>query len=113
MADVRNGPTPSSRIIGKAHTGAVAQVLAHDSGWVQIRDPASSNTGWISSDAVVSVGERTETQAAASEQNEASGEAEQSSPARHIADKHRHGSSSKRHFRHHRVWIGRWGLIFR
>ena len=47
MTEVRNGPDDSSQVIGTARRGAVAEVLARESGWLRIRDPASSNAGWI------------------------------------------------------------------
>jgi SH3 domain-containing protein len=114
-AKVRNGPGASNKIIGTAHPGAVARVLAHDSGWVQIRDPASSNTGWISSDSVTSLGETTDAQSTASDQKEASAEAEQdsSTSAARPATKHRHASVRKRrHWRGHIV-IGPWRFFHR
>ena len=115
IASVRNGPSASNKIIGTAQTGAVAQVLARDSGWVQIRDPASSNTGWISSESVVSLGERTDAEAVASDQKDASAEAEQdsSTPAARSPAKHRHASVRKgRHWRG-RIVIGPWRFFFR
>ena len=52
-ANIRSGPSASAAIIGIAHVGAEAEVAAHDSGWVQIIDPASSKTGWIHSKSLV------------------------------------------------------------
>src|SRR5689334_962577 len=48
-ASVRNGPSASADIIGRAHAGARARVASRDSGWSQIVDPASGNTGWVDS----------------------------------------------------------------
>jgi hypothetical protein len=48
-AIIRNGPSSSADIIGRAHTGAKARVAATDSGWAQIVDPASGNKGWVES----------------------------------------------------------------
>src|SRR4029079_10633301 len=45
-AILRNGPSSSADIIGRAHAGAKARVAATDSGWAQIVDPASGNKGW-------------------------------------------------------------------
>jgi len=48
-ATIRNGPSSSADIIGRAHAGAKARVAATDSGWAQIVDPASGNKGWVES----------------------------------------------------------------
>jgi len=48
-ATIRNGPSSSADIIGRAHPGAKARVAATDSGWAQIVDPASGNKGWVES----------------------------------------------------------------
>jgi len=45
---IRNGPSASADVIGRAHAGARARVASRDSGWSQIVDPASGNTGWVS-----------------------------------------------------------------
>jgi uncharacterized protein YraI len=50
---VRNGPSASAEIIGTAHAGARARVASRDSGWAQIVDPASGNTGWLDSGVLV------------------------------------------------------------
>ncbi len=52
-ANIRSGPSASAAIIGIAHVGAEAEIAARDSEWVQIIDPASSNTGWIHSRSLV------------------------------------------------------------
>jgi SH3 domain-containing protein len=39
MTEVRNGPGESSQIIGTARRGAIAEVLARESGWLRIRGP--------------------------------------------------------------------------
>jgi uncharacterized protein YgiM (DUF1202 family) len=48
-ASIRNGPSSSADIIGRAHAGAKARIAATDSGWAQIVDPASGNKGWVES----------------------------------------------------------------
>jgi SH3 domain-containing protein len=48
-AIIRDGPSSSARIIGRAHAGAIARVTATDSGWAQVVDPASGNKGWVES----------------------------------------------------------------
>jgi uncharacterized protein YraI len=52
-ANVRSGPSASAAIIGIAHVGAEAEVVARDLEWVQIIDPAFSKTGWIHSKSLV------------------------------------------------------------
>jgi hypothetical protein len=46
-AIVRDGPSSSAKIIGRAYAGALARVAATDSGWAQVVDPASGNKGWV------------------------------------------------------------------
>jgi hypothetical protein len=46
-AIVRDGPSSSAKIIGRAYAGAMARVAATDSGWAQVVDPASGNKGWV------------------------------------------------------------------
>jgi SH3-like domain-containing protein len=46
---VRNGPSASADIIGKAYAGARARITSRHSDWSQIVDPASGNTGWVHS----------------------------------------------------------------
>jgi hypothetical protein len=48
-AVIRNGPSSSANVIGRAHSGAQARVAATESGWAQIVDPASGNKGWVES----------------------------------------------------------------
>ena len=48
-AIVRDGPSSSARIIGRAYAGANARVAATDSGWAQVEDAASGNKGWVES----------------------------------------------------------------
>ena len=50
---IRNGPSASADVIGRAHAGARARVASRDSGWSQIVDPASGNTGWVGSNVLV------------------------------------------------------------
>ena len=48
-AIVRDGPSSSAKIIGRAYAGANARVAATDSGWAQVEDAASGNKGWVES----------------------------------------------------------------
>ena len=46
-ASIREGPSVSAAIVGIAHPGAEAQIVARSSDWVRIIDPGSKKTGWI------------------------------------------------------------------
>ncbi len=48
-ANIHGGPSASAEIIGIAGAGAEVQAALRDSGWVQIIDPWSCETGWIHS----------------------------------------------------------------
>ena len=58
-ANIRNGPSTSSKKIGTARAGAELRVRARKGEWVQFVDPSAGNTGWIQSSllAEASVGE--------------------------------------------------------
>ena len=111
MTEVRNGPDDSSQVIGTARRGAVAEVLARESGWVRIRDPASSNAGWISANSVVSVG----ADAVGGNEQQASAEVEDDSSPSVVQGerKQRHAAVRKRPHRRGRVVFGRLRFFFR
>ena len=110
MTEVRNGPDDASQVIGTARRGAVAEVLARESGWVRIRDPASSNAGWISANSVVSVG----ADAVGGNEQQASAEVEDdASPSVQGERKQRHAAVRKRPHRRGRVVFGRLRFFFR
>ena len=46
-ANIRNGPSSKSTLIGTAPGGAELKVAEREGGWVRFVDPATSNTGWI------------------------------------------------------------------
>jgi uncharacterized protein YraI len=46
-ANIRNGPSPKSTLIGTAPAGAELDVAEREGGWVRFIDPATSHTGWI------------------------------------------------------------------
>src|SRR5262245_37131489 len=48
-ANIRDGPSASTTLLGVAQAGATAQVVSRQDEWVQIIDPASKKTGWIQS----------------------------------------------------------------
>src|SRR5262245_19513320 len=48
-ANIRDGPSASTTLLGVAQAGATAQVVSRQEEWVQLIDPASKKTGWIQS----------------------------------------------------------------
>jgi SH3-like domain-containing protein len=48
-ANIRDGPSATTTLLGVAQAGATAQVVSRQEEWVQIIDPASKKTGWIQS----------------------------------------------------------------
>jgi SH3-like domain-containing protein len=48
-ANIRDGPSAATTLLGIAQAGATAQVISRQEEWVQIIDPASKKTGWIQS----------------------------------------------------------------
>jgi Bacterial SH3 domain len=46
-ANIRNGPSSKSTLIGTAPAGAELEVAERKGGWVRFVDPATSHTGWI------------------------------------------------------------------
>jgi uncharacterized protein YraI len=51
-ANIRDGPSTRSKVIGTATLGAELQVKARENGWIQFVDPSSGNGGWIHSSLV-------------------------------------------------------------
>jgi uncharacterized protein YgiM (DUF1202 family) len=49
LANIRDGPSASTTLLGTAQAGATAQVVSRQEDWVQIIDPGSRKTGWIQS----------------------------------------------------------------
>lgn len=47
VANIRNGPSSKSTLIGTAPAGAELEVAEREGGWVRFVDPATSHTGWI------------------------------------------------------------------
>jgi len=45
---IRNGPSASAQLIGRAHVGATLRVKSREAGWVEFVDPVANETGWIS-----------------------------------------------------------------
>jgi hypothetical protein len=52
-ASLRDGPSATAHLIGRAYAGARARVASRDSGWAEIVDPASGHSGWINSSVLV------------------------------------------------------------
>ena len=46
-ANIRNGPSSKSTLIGTAPAGAELEVAEREGGWVRFVDPATSHTEWI------------------------------------------------------------------
>jgi hypothetical protein len=114
---VRNRPSASADIIGRAYAGARARLASRDSGWSQIVDPASGNTGWVDSSVLVP---SPTTDAAAAE--ESTGEApdgaldtsleDQSSRKAHSATKSKPIAKSKHHRASHDYGRRRFAFRF-
>jgi hypothetical protein len=51
-ATVRNGPSTTAKVIGKATPGAKLEVRGHENGWTQFVDPSSGKSGWIQSKSI-------------------------------------------------------------
>ena len=45
--NLRDGPSSTARAIGVVAKGAKLRVVARKRGWVQVSDPATSQSGWI------------------------------------------------------------------
>jgi Bacterial SH3 domain len=67
-AAIRNGPSETAKVIGKATPGAELQVKRNENGWIQFVDPSSGNSGWIRSNVVADAKGSTDTASAASEE---------------------------------------------
>jgi uncharacterized protein YgiM (DUF1202 family) len=117
---VRNGPSASADIIGRAYAGARARVASRDAGWAQIVDPASGNTGWVDSRVLVP-SPTTETAATEDPLGEApdgtldrslEDQNAQKSKSAHSAPKSKHSTKSKHHRANHHYY-GRPRFAFR
>jgi hypothetical protein len=51
-ATIRNGPSTTAKVIGKATPGAELQVQQQQNGWTQFGDPSSGKSGWIQSKSI-------------------------------------------------------------
>ena len=115
-ASLRDGPSASAHLIGRAYAGARARVASRDSGWAQIVDPASGNTGWVDSNVLVP---------SATTETAATGEAPdgaldtsledqraQTSKKAHSANKSKHAANTK-HRRSNYHYYGRRRFAFR
>jgi hypothetical protein len=100
-ATIRNGPSDSADIIGRAHAGARARGASRDSGWAQIVDPASGNSGWVDSSVLVP---SAPIEAAANE--ETTGDAPDATLDRPLEDQGAHSANKSRQAakaKHHRA----------
>jgi SH3-like domain-containing protein len=118
-AKIREGPSATAEVVGLAHPGAEAQVVSHDSDWVQIIDPASKKSGWIQSSSLVSVASseldqnELDSSDAALEQTEAALETPLKSEPRASKRSKTSLKSKKSHKHHARHRHHRRGLAFR
>ena len=114
-ATIRNGPSDSADIIGRAHAGARARVASRDSSWSQIVDPASGNSGWVDSSVLVP---SAPIEAAANE--ETTGDAPDATLDRpledqgkaHSANKSRQAAKAKHHRANHNYGRRRFAFRF-
>jgi SH3-like domain-containing protein len=117
---IRNGPSASADVIGRAHAGARARVASRDSGWSQIVDPASGNTGWVESNVLVP-SSTPETVAAEESTGEApdatldtplEDQSSQISKKAHSATKSRQAAKAKHHRANHNYGRRRFAFRF-
>ena len=90
-AIVRDGPSSSARIIGRAHAGAMARVAATDSGWAQVVDPASGNKGWVEYSVLAPSTTTAATDEMPAENRAAASKSKHSVEAKRHRAKHQHG----------------------
>lgn len=62
-ANIRNGPSSKSTLIGTAPAGAELEVAEREGGWVRFVDPVTSNTGWIYEGLLTGIGAQSVTPA--------------------------------------------------
>jgi SH3-like domain-containing protein len=106
-ASIRIGPSTSAAIVGVAQAGAEAQVVAHESDWIEIIDPGSKKIGWIQQSFLAPQAEPTaravpqpEVDAAlATPENDSAGAGDDVQPSIK-AKKHKHASRRRHHHRH-------------
>jgi SH3-like domain-containing protein len=109
---VRNGPSASAEVIGRAHAGARARVASHDSGWAQIVDPASGNTGWIDSSVLVPSATTATGEATDGAMDTSLDDQSGTSKRVHSATKSKHAAKAKHHRANHHYY-GRPRFAFR
>src|SRR5215831_11145719 len=119
-ASLRDGPSASAHLIGRAYAGARARVASRDAGWAQIVDPASGHSGWVDSSVLVP-SPTTETAATENPSGEApdgaldrslEDQGAQTSKSAHSTHKSKHAAKAKRH-RASRGYYGRPRFAFR
>jgi len=109
-ATVRDGPSSSAKIIGRAYAGAMARVAATDSGWAQVVDPASGNKGWVEY-SVLAPSATDDLPDVAAPDNWPEDQRADRSENRAAASKSKHSAEAKRHrAKHHH---GRRRFVFR
>ena len=119
-ASLRDGPSASAHVIGRAYAGARARVASRDAGWAQIVDPASGHRGWVDSSVLVP---SPTTEAAATEKPSAEApdgalersvedQSAQTPKSAHSTHKSKHAARTKRHEASH-GYYGRPRFAFR
>jgi hypothetical protein len=113
-AIVRDGPSSSAKIIGRAYAGAMARVAATDSGWAQVVDPASGKKGWVEYSLLApstATAETDDLPDVAAPDNWPEDQRADRSENRSAASKSKHSAEAKRHrAKHHH---GRRRFVFR
>ena len=119
-ASLRDGPSASAQLIGRAYAGARARVASRDAGWAQIVDPASGHSGWVDSSILVP-SPTTETAATENPSGEApdgaldrslEDQSAEKSKSAHSTHKSKHAAKATRH-RASRGYYGRPRFAFR
>jgi hypothetical protein len=119
-ASLRDGPSASAHLIGRAYAGARARVASRDAGWAQIVDPASGHSGWVHSSVLVP-SPTTETAATENPSGEApdgaldrslEDQSAQTSKSAHSTHKSKHAANAKGHRASH-GYYGRPRFAFR
>jgi hypothetical protein len=119
-ASLRDGPSASAHLIGRAYAGARARVASRDAGWAQIVDPASGHSGWVDSSVLVP-SPTTETAATENPSGEVpdgaldrslEDQSAQTSKSAHSTHKSKHAAKAKRHSAS-RGYYGRPRFAFR
>ena len=113
-AIIRDGPSPSAKIIGRAYAGAIARLAATDSGWAQVVDRTSGKKGWVEYSLLApstTTAATDDVPDVAAPDNWPEDQRADRSENRSAASKSKHSAEAKRHrAKHHH---GRRSFVFR